>query len=116
MKLPNVKSAMVPKSKVADYLLSPVHHRGKDKAVFFATFGFARERWKELREALRAHAWEHEVSKQEESVFGVRYSIDGIMLSPGGDRLNIRTAWFIDKGGSVPRFITAHPLEKGNGT
>ena len=112
MKLSNVDAAFVPKAKVVDYLLSPTHRIGKNKAAFFLSFDFSREQWTELKEALLLHAREHDISDQEETPFGRRYSIDGTMLAPSGDRLNVRTAWFIDKGDNVPRFVTAHPLKK----
>ena len=56
MKLPNAEQARVDRAKVVDYLLSTEHEKGRDKAGFFARFGFAAERWEDLADALRVHA------------------------------------------------------------
>ncbi len=112
MKLPNAHLAVVSEAKLVDYLLSPTHRRGKSKAAFFLKHGFAREKWEALAEALQKHALLHEVKTREENLFGTRYVIDGAMHSPDGQDLQVRAAWFIDKGGETPRFITAHPLKR----
>ncbi len=52
MKLPFLEQALVPDSKLANYLLDPLHPKGRSKAVFFLRLGFARERPDELRQAL----------------------------------------------------------------
>ena len=114
MKLPNVEAAVAPKAKVVDYLLSPTHPGGKSKAEFFSAFGFSREHWTDLRDALLTHAREHEIKTREVTDFGLRYTIDGNMLSPSGVRLRVRTVWFIDNGVRVPRFVTSHPLKRRN--
>jgi hypothetical protein len=62
--------------------------------------------------ALRAHAIENEISETAETRHGVRYVVDGPLLAPDGTVLNVRSAWFIDAGGDIPRFITAYPLPK----
>jgi hypothetical protein len=112
LKLPNADSVVIPKAKIVDYLLSPTHRSGKSKENFFTSFGFSLAEWTELRDALRAHAAAHKVAKQDETIFGARYAIDGEMRAPDGSRLNVRTVWFIDTGARVPRFVTAHPQRK----
>ena len=44
----------VDRSKIDEYLLHPINGRGK--ASFFQAYGFALERWQELRDALLEHA------------------------------------------------------------
>jgi len=112
MKLPLAHLAVIAKAKMVDYLLSPMHRRGKSNAKFFTAHGFSRERWKELSEALREHALRHEIATHQETPFGTRYVIDGALRSPSGQDLQVRAAWFIDKGSDAPRFITAHPLKR----
>jgi hypothetical protein len=84
----------------------------KVRPPFFIRFGFAAARWEELANALRRHAFDNEIVLEERSAFGTRYVIDGILQSPDGRSLNVRTAWFIYKEGGAPRFITAHPLRR----
>jgi len=64
MKLPNHESAILPREKIRDYLLSTTHPDGRHKAAFFLRFGFNRDSWQTLGEALRQHAALHDVVKK----------------------------------------------------
>jgi hypothetical protein len=112
VKLPSAESAQVPKAKIVNYLLSPTHRAGRSKAAFFRQFGFSVEKWDELAAALRDHCLENPVVHTEETVFGTRHVVDGLLKAPDGTELNVRSAWFIDKGRNEPRFISAHPLKR----
>jgi hypothetical protein len=112
MKLRGVERADIREAKIVKYLLSTSHRAGKSKAAFFMEFGFEPERWEELDRALRQHATDNEVAREEKTRFGTRYVIDGPLHAPDGRMLNVRTAWFIDNEGDAPRFITAHPLRR----
>ena len=65
-----------------------------------------------MTEALIRHARQNEISSTEIISRGIRYAVDGPLPAPDGMVLNVRVAWFIDSGSTVPRFITAHPLPK----
>jgi hypothetical protein len=110
VKLPNWDRAIVPESKIRDYLLSSAHRDGRFKAMFFIRFGFTQDDWVILADALLQHAREHDVAKDESSPFGMRYVIEGPLRSPDGRSPLVRTVWFIETGEDVPRFITAYPL------
>jgi hypothetical protein len=110
MKLPNTHLATVPIDKIVGYLLSPTHPRGKAKAVFFRNLGFDESAPESLATELMRHAIENDVLHEAATEFGVRYVIDGWIGSPTGHRAMIRTAWFIDHGREIPRFVTAHPI------
>jgi hypothetical protein len=112
MKLPGAERAEVGETKIVKYLLSTTHRAGKSKAAFFMEFGFMPARWQELDSALRQHAMNNEIARQERTSFGTRYVIDGPLQAPDGRVLNVRAAWFIDNEGDAPRFITAHPLRR----
>ena len=112
MLLPNHEQVRVPKEKITAYLLSPSHEDGRHKETFFRGHGFCVENWETLAAALRRHAVEHEVTKQVESVFGVRYSIEGRMATPGGRSPLVRTIWFIATGERTARFVTAYPIKR----
>ena len=112
MKLPLVDRAEISETKIVTYLLSTTHRAGKSKASFFVQFGFNSSRWEELAGALKQHAKDNEITLEVQTTFGTRYVIDGLLTAPDGRRLNVRTAWFIDGDGEVPRFITAHPLRR----
>ena len=112
MKLPGSENAEVGETKIVRYLLSTTHRAGKSKAGFFTEFGFSADRWEVLDRALRQHAMDNEIALEQRTVFGTRYVIDGLLQAPDGRLLNVRAAWFIDKEGDAPRFITAHPLRR----
>ena len=110
MRLPNGDRAIIPKSKITDYLLSESHPQGRHKAAFFNRFGFAAESLERLDSALMRHALDQEVAKMEDTRFGTRYTVEGTIIAPNGDGILIRSVWFIDKGKDIPRFVTAYPL------
>lgn len=110
MKLPGLDGAVIASQKITGYLLSATHPNGRHKARYFASFGFSASAWERLAEALLRHANEHEVTQQEASPFGMRYVIDGSMLSPDGRSPVIRAVWFMEKDTAIPRFVTAYPL------
>jgi Domain of unknown function (DUF6883) len=111
VKLPNIAHAEIPERKLVDYLLSHEHHVGQGKAAFFAAFGFARERWRELAAALRAHAAANEVASTPARESGRLFVVEGPMPAPDGRMPSIRAVWCIDAGTEVPRLVTAYPLE-----
>lgn len=112
MRLRNAELAEIPQDKVVLYLLNLEHRDGRGKAVFFHEFGFRVEFWEMLAEAIRAHALAHEVESTEENEFGTKYSVVGELETPNGGRPNMRVVWFVEKGASAPRLVTAYPLAR----
>lgn len=111
MKLPNHEEAVVPKEKITLYLLNMQHPKGGGKAIFFMRFGFSSERWEQLANALFTHAQMHEVAKIEQTVFGRRYIIEGVLETPSTREPLVRVVWFISKGHTRPHLVSAYPLE-----
>ena len=112
MKLPNYDKAIVSQIKITGILLSMARPEKRDRAKFFLDLGFSAESWEVLAQALRRHAANHPVTKVETSSFGLQYVIDGIILTPSGRTPLIRSIWFVPTGESIPRFITAYPIEE----
>ena len=110
MKLPNYENAIVPREKIVDYLLSFVHKDGRAKAEFFTRFGFSKENWEVLADALKRHAEKYEVKKQEASAFGMRYIIEGELNAPDGRKPKVRVVWFVENETDIPRLATAYPM------
>jgi hypothetical protein len=112
MKLPNSHLAVVEQTKLAEYLLNPVHRYGASKAQFFLSFGFAMEGWEVLAAAFREHGQRYEVEKEKQTSFGPQYEIEGELRTPDGRNPHVRTVWQVDKGQLAPRLITAYPADK----
>jgi hypothetical protein len=111
MKLPDHESAIVPRSKVEDYLLNLEHPIGGGKAKFFIQFGFHREHWQELTAAMLCHAQENPITDTLIDADGITYVIEGGLRTPSGRKPSVRAIWLVESGRLAPRFITAYPLE-----
>jgi hypothetical protein len=110
MKLPNCHFAIVEQEKTVDYLLNPSHPDNGGKALFFAALGFSRSGWA-LADAFLNLARESEVAISIESSHGIKYIVDGVLITPSGKSPTVRTIWIVDKGGENPRLVTAYPRE-----
>jgi hypothetical protein len=110
-RMPNAERAFVPEEKVTRYLLDPRNPRSRGKPGFFGSFGFRREAWGELVQALLAHAREGEVVEQEETPFGTQYLVEGSLTAPDGRAPLVRAVWL--ERGEGPRLITAFPAREG---
>ena len=109
MRLPNLDQLIIERDKVSEYLLNPAHRYGASKARFFGEFGFQRENWTILADALREHARTSEIAQVTETGFGPRFMVEGELIAPDGRKTRIRTIWQFDRGQIAPRLITAYP-------
>jgi hypothetical protein len=110
MVVPNRELAVVTQAKITDYLLSESHPDGRHKCQFFKAFGYSLDHWEFLAGTIRQHILDYEVRKTEDSPFGTRYVVEGIIVAPDGRTPLLRTVWFIRHGEEVPQFVTAYPL------
>jgi hypothetical protein len=88
------------------------HPDGKSKAKFFREFGFSDSNAHILETGLISIAQTEEVETETKSTFGVKYVIDGKLMTPSGITVKIRTVWIIETGDDAPRFVTAHPISR----
>jgi len=109
MKLPNRENAYIPTSKLKDYLLSETHPVGRSKAKFFRNFGFDEINVEQLEQGLLTIAQSQEVNETILTLHGAKYVIDGLLQTPIGRTVSIRTVWIIEKNRNYPRFVTAIP-------
>lgn len=110
MKLPNREKAYIPSGKLTAYLLSETHSVGKSKARLFRSAGYNETNATLLKEGLLTIAYTKDVLDTQSSEHGVKYVIEGMLQTPTGVTLSIRTIWIIDKGQDRPRFVTAYPV------
>lgn len=107
---PDFSKAIVGRTKTRDYLLAPKHAKGQSKAKFFLNAGFDGERWELLERALIEHAQTHPVARVVRGLFGVKYTIDGELLTPFGKSARVRTVWIIPDTTLELRLVTSYPL------
>ena len=110
MKLPRAEEAVVPPTKVENYLLNLGHPIGGGKARFFLSFGFRREEWNVLADALHNHVRENLIADSISDTDGVTYLVEGPLETPSGRKPRVRSVWLIETGELAPRFISAYPL------
>ena len=91
MKVAEAASAIIPRRKVEDYLLCLAYPIGGAKARFFIHFGFRREQWEVLANALLEHAQISFVTDAITDSSGTVYVIEGEMNTPLGRRSRVRT-------------------------
>ena len=111
MKLPNADQAIIDGRKLYDYLLSFAHPTGRFKARFFAQLGYRSDNWRRLADDLRTQHASHDAQALGPNEYGVKYQIKAPLKGPLGPPAPVVSVWFIRKGESVPRFVTAY---KGN--
>ncbi len=110
MKLKNRANAYVPLSKLLDYLLYETHPIGKSKAKFFRSVGFNETNAKLLKEELLCIAQSVDIKEVISVLHGVKYVIDGMIQTPVGISIKVRTIRIIDRGHENPRFVTPYPV------
>ena len=110
MRLPNADAAKLDREKLTGYLLSWTHPIGRWKAKFFRSLGFSESNIAVLEQALREITRTEEVAAVAPTPHGVKYIIDGLLTTPLGSRVRVRTIWIVDAGEDYPRFVTAYPI------
>ena len=95
--------------KLRRYLLSETHPVGREKARFLARLGYSAQHWPELRWALLEIARSSEVAATEATTHGTKYVVDGYLQKPGYGGARVRTIWFVETKGTLPRLVTVVP-------
>jgi len=109
MKLPNGQNGVVTVEKVRDYLLDSSHPGNQGKAAYFERCGYQRDDWQRLRTELLRIGATAEVNEGRTGKYGVKYVVDGILLSSSIEEARIRTVWIVEEEGEAPRLVTAYP-------
>ncbi|GAB4506363.1 MAG: hypothetical protein Kow00123_05010 [Anaerolineales bacterium] len=109
LQLPNKANAYVPYEKLVGYLLSETHAVGKSKAKFFRSLGFDETMADDLAQGLLEIAHTGKVKERVESPHGTKYVIEGLLKTPRGTSVRMKTIWIVESGSQAPRFVTAYP-------
>ncbi len=108
MAFPDAENALVTEDKLCDYLLNPSHPVGGPKSAWFATLGYTRENWLELRDDLLAIAAACGDFVAKPSPYGVKYETRGDLGTEGHRPGMVVAVWIVEENSS-PRLVTAYP-------
>ena len=113
MKMPRASEAVVPRSKVAEYLLALHHPVGGSKARFFHRHGFQAADPDRLTEALVGLALAGlalaPVRAARITPYGTKYVIRGEIRTPRRSAIWIESVWIVSPPDLRPRLVTAYP-------
>ena len=107
--LPNADRAIVPPAKLTGYLLDIDHPDGGPKAVFFRAHGYDEDSAPALAAGLLHIARSQPVADQRTTPYGTSYGVIGVLRTPRGTAVCVRTVWFLRGGTTSPLFVTAYP-------
>ena len=83
---------------------------GKSKAKLFRLAGYNELTANLLKEGLLSIAHNEDIAETQSSEHGVKYVVEGVLKTPAGGTLKMRTIWIMDRGQDRPRFVTAYPV------
>ncbi len=109
--IPLMDRAVVPTTKITDYLLSHSHPIGRAKADFFLGCGFIPEDPQALIDVLITHAKTHGAYSKP-SPYGLKYIVKGSMDTPARGSVMVCSVWMTETGVSPPVFVTAYPIKR----
>lgn len=107
-RLSNPDALSVEEKKIVDYLLNHNHEAGKSKAKYFSAFGFDKDSWQILADALLEHGRERDIDESEDTGFGTKYVLRCNLATPDERNPCIKTVW-ISEGDGRTRLVTAYP-------
>jgi hypothetical protein len=105
-----LSTAIIPKAKLQDYLLSPNHPIGRYKSAFFASLGYNRTAWEVLEKDIRA-LLTTQAEHLESTIYGEKYAVRSSLTGPNGRSARVVTIWIKLGDRTAPRFVTAYPEE-----
>jgi len=107
-----VTDCVIDDAKIRNYLLNIDHKDGGPKAKFFIAGGFSLDDPAPFVAALKQHFLENPPTTEKTDNFGgVRITIDAPMAVPDGRTPMVRTVWKIGEGQTLPRLISAYPID-----
>jgi len=109
LRIPNADRAVIDPVKLHGYLLSRSHSIGRFKAAFFRALGYSSEEWRQLETDLRNQHPPQDVTLEEHTPYGQKYSIRATLVGPSGSSAAVVSVWVVRTGEEVPRFVTAYP-------
>jgi hypothetical protein len=111
--LPNCEKAEIPRSKLAEYALDPLHAEGQHKArVFRSALGFEQSNWEDLKNAILTELPYNEAVFKSEGKYGKKYEVVLPITGPNGNTTDVITAWIIRPDTDFPSLVTTLVAKK----
>ena len=110
-RMPRAYRAEIEPRKVRDYLLDEDHDEGGTKALFFAGYGFRRQHWEILAQALLEHARENPAYLSQVIDDQEKWLVEGAIRAPNGAWPLVRSVWALKNTGK-PRLLSAYRISK----
>jgi hypothetical protein len=108
-RIPHAEKAIIDARKLHGYVLSFSHPIGRFKAAVFQKLGYSAENWKVLETCLKEIILSSSVGEIEDTEYGRKYVVEGLITSPSGKNVHLATVWIILKNEITPRFVTVYP-------
>jgi hypothetical protein len=108
-RIPNADDAIIDADKSRGYILSFSHPIGRFKAAVFQKLGYSAGNMKVLETCLREIILSNSVGDIEDTEYGRKYVVEGLITSPSGKNVHLVTVWIILKKEITPRFVTVYP-------
>lgn len=108
MRLPGSGDVQIEDRKVRGYLLSRTHPVGRFKARVFASAGFTDSTVDLFLSEIRRLASGGEVSQIEDTPFGRKYTVNGVLTGPVG-AVRVVTVWLEEPARAGVRLVTVQP-------
>ena len=105
MKLPD--DTLIASEKLTRYLLQ--QRVEDDKSAFLAQAGYTLENADRLLADIRSQLLRLEAEFLDQTEYGPKYRIRGMLIAPNGRTLRVVTIWMTDDATGQTRFITLYP-------
>lgn len=106
--LTNFQMAEIPRQKLVNYLLDPLHKEGRHKArVFKAALDFDQSNWEQLAQAIRAELPYYPAVAGSEGTWGKKYQVILPVTGMNGYAVDVLTVWIVRLETHFPTFVTA---------
>lgn len=111
--LPNYQKAVVPRGKLEDYALNPVHKEGKHKArLFKSILGYERADWQKLEKAFLDELPYQEALPSGEGKYGKKYLASLTVTGLNGNNAIVETVWIIRPETDFPSLVTIRRIRE----
>ena len=111
--LPNYQNAVIPRSKLEDYALSPAHTEGRHKALLFKSIlGFEKTDWEKLAKTILDELPYYEALPAGEGPWGEKYLVALPIEGLNGNIAIVETVWIIIPENGYPSFVTPRTIRE----